>query len=96
MARLKGPWQTRVNFAPDGVFAYRPGEVLVREADAEDAQRIIWEVHKASTLELGPTAGEIAEEHLRLLRDAVGDEKDLGPFEEFIRILAEPPPGAGR
>lgn len=33
----QGPWGDRVTFAPGGIFAYRPGEVLIREGLAEHA-----------------------------------------------------------
>lgn len=41
MARGSGPWQNRVSFAPDGSFAYRPGQLLVRDADVESARQVL-------------------------------------------------------
>jgi hypothetical protein len=46
VARLAGPWQTRVSFAPGGGFAYRPGEVVARRDDYDRAQRILIELSK--------------------------------------------------
>ena len=41
MARLNGPWQTRVSFSPGGGFGYRPGEVLVRRDDYQAAEAVL-------------------------------------------------------
>ena len=64
MARLNGPWQTRVSFAPEGGFAFRPGEVLVRRADAEDAFRILLELHNPGIPLRDPDSLEEALEQL--------------------------------
>ncbi len=70
MARLNGPWQTRVSFSPGGGFAYRPGEVIVRGGDFKDAESLI--------IELAAHGGVVREE-----KDGPDDYDRVGSFARF-------------
>jgi hypothetical protein len=70
VARLNGPWQTRVSFSPGGGFGYRPGEVLVRRDDYQEAAAVL--------VDLAGQVGVVREE-----RDNPDDYDTVGSFARF-------------
>ncbi|MDH3260586.1 MAG: S8 family serine peptidase [Acidimicrobiia bacterium] len=73
MARLSGPWQTRVSFAPGGGFGYRPGEVLVRRDDFKEAEAVL--------IDLAGQGGLARQE-----RDSPDDYDTVGSFARFSGV----------
>ena len=75
MARLNGPWQTRVSFSPGGGFAYRPGEVIVRGKDVVDAESLI--------IDLAAQGGIVRERVVREVEESSDGYDRVGSFARF-------------
>ena len=63
--RPTGPWRSRVGFAPGG-FAFRPGEVLVRQSAADLAQEALEQLlRETDGVDLQRDESPVAEEFVR-------------------------------
>ena len=86
MARLEGPWQARVYFAPGGAFAYRPGEVLVAKEDSEAAERILRDLRDQEITDDEPAGLGTARSFFRDLRSrGVEVPEGVEVVEEFLK-----------
>jgi hypothetical protein len=95
VARLAGPWQTRVSFAPGGGFAYRPGEVLVRRDDSDAAERVLRDLRDQEVTAVESRRSlKAAEEFFRDLSEREqADENMVRATDHCLEILSRDGPG---
>ena len=95
--RETGPWQTRVRFGPDGAFAYRPGELLVKAdvADFANEKLLGWADERrdmGETIELFREEGLVAESFARFrgtfdTREAMEELHSQGILSQVNHVL---------
>ena len=87
MARGSGPWQNRVSFAPDGGFAYRPGEVLVTggEEALHNALVILYELESQNR-----PLKELSKDMGRQLSRSIGVPRKVSEKSSFKRLTGIP------
>jgi hypothetical protein len=86
MAGETGPWQTRVSFAPDGSFAYRPGEVLVRGKGGtlQKALEVLYELERQDR-QL-PELSESEEDRVRQVTAVFGELETISDKSSFYGL----------
>lgn len=87
--RSEGPWQGRVRFAPDGLFAYRPNELLVPADAADPAERALRGLAKARDARKGRRPVDIIRQEARIAGAFVRFSGEFEPLETIARLRSD-------